>query len=282
MVGSFPLSPEGSPQDLYLSLLRDVLTRYAFADEELRPMYLGGRSWRGVVLRRMQSELNRRGLRVVKPVTVTKEERSRGDDWPADAETMIGRTRLDNIRHCVERVVADAVPGDLIEAGVWRGGAAIFMRGVLAVHGIYDRTVWLADSFEGLPPPVHVGDFDSSDLSQNQMLKVGVQTVRENFERYGLLDDKIEFLVGWFKDTLPSAPLANLAVVRLDGDLYESTWDAITALYPRLSPGGFVIVDDYHSWPGCRRAIDDYRRHEAISEPIESVDEHAIYWRREL
>ena len=77
--------------------------------------------------------------------------RVEGRDWPARAHTMIGLKRLANVRECVERVLADNVPGDLIETGVWRGGTTIFMRAILKVHGVTDRLVWVADSFAGLP-----------------------------------------------------------------------------------------------------------------------------------
>ena len=98
------------------------------------------------------------------------------------------------------------------------------------------------------------------------------------FERYRLFDDQVRFLEGWFADTLPTAPINQLAVARLDGDLYESTWDAITVLYPTLSPGGFLIVDDYGGIPACAKAIQDYCTEHAITEPIEQVDWTGAFW----
>ena len=166
-----------------------------------------------------------------------------GRHWPRTAETMVGLKRLRNIRECVEQVLEDQIPGDLIETGVWRGGSCIYMRAILAAHEIGDRTVWVADSFEGLPPPTLPQD-EGLNFNESPELAVGVDEVRANFERYGLLDDQVRFLIGWFADTLPG-PVRQLAVLRLDGDLYESTWDAMTALEPLVSPGGFVIVDDY-------------------------------------
>jgi O-methyltransferase len=103
--------------------------------------------------------------------------------------------------------------------------------------------------------------------------------VKQNFEKYGLLDDQVCFLKGWFRDTLRSAPIKELAVVRLDGDMYESTMDALTALYPKLSQGGYLIVDDY-GLAGCKRAVDDYRHAEKISDEILPIDECAVYWQR--
>jgi O-methyltransferase len=207
--------------------------------------------------------------------------RGTGADWPRTAHTMIGRKRLDNLHECVAAVLADEVPGDLIETGVWRGGAAILMRGVLAAYGDVDRTVWVADSFDGLPPPDE-GRYpaDAGDKHHEVgFLAVPLEQVRANFAKYDLLDDQVRFLPGWFRDTLPAAPIERLAVLRLDGDMYSSTWEALTALAPKVCSGGFVIVDDYHAVPGCRQAVEDYRREHGIDAPVETIDWAGVYWR---
>jgi hypothetical protein len=197
------------------------------------------------------------------------------------SHTMIGRRRMDNLESCLNRILADRVPGDLIETGVWRGGATIFMRGFLRAHGLTDRLVWVADSFEGLPPPSHEQDA-GYDLSAHHWpsLAVGLEQVQELFARYGLLDDRVRFLKGWFKDTLPSAPIERLALLRLDGDLYESTMDALMPLYDKVSPGGYVIVDDYASCPPCGRAVDTFRDRRGIGDPLVRIDEASVYWRK--
>jgi O-methyltransferase len=194
--------------------------------------------------------------------------------------TMIGRKRLDNLESCLERVIADGIPGDVIETGVWRGGATIFMRGFLAAHGITDRIVWVADSFEGLPPPSLPQDA-AIDFSQvRKDLSISLDRVKALFERYGLLDDRVRFLKGWFKDTLADAPIARLALLRLDGDLYESTMDALNALYGKVSPGGYVIIDDYFSCPPCAEAVRDYRRHHGVTDEIVVIDHQSVFWRK--
>jgi len=210
-------------------------------------------------------------------------ERTQGRVWPEFAHTMIGMPRMENIQRCVEQVLADNVPGDLIETGVWRGGACIYMRGILKAYGVKDRIVWAADSFEGLPrPDVVKAPKDRGDKHHSYpQLAVDLQTVKQNFDSYGLLDKQVEFLKGWFKDTLPNAPIERLAVCRLDGDMYESTMDAIDALYPKLSIGGYLIVDDYGVVPGCKAAIDDYRSRHGISEIIEDIDGWGVFWRKE-
>jgi O-methyltransferase len=111
-------------------------------------------------------------------------------------------------------------------------------------------------------------------------LGVSLETVQANFRRYGLLDDRVKFLPGWFRDTLPVAPVERIAVLRLDGDMYESTHLALTHLYPKLASGGFLIVDDYGALPNCRRAVEDFRHAHAITDSMVSVDWTGMYWRK--
>jgi hypothetical protein len=208
--------------------------------------------------------------------------RAEGRDWPARAHTMIGLKRLANVRECVETVLADNVPGDLIESGVWRGGTTIFMRAILKVHGVTDRLVWVADSFAGLPPPdLARYPLDRGiTLHQFPQLAITLERVRDNFRRYGLLDEQVRFLKGWFRDTLPHAPIERLAVLRLDGDLYESTIQALEGLYDKLSAGGYLIVDDYGNVAACRQAVHDFRERRGINAPIRPIDWAGVYWRR--
>jgi O-methyltransferase len=155
------------------------------------------------------------------------------------------------------------------------------MRGYLAAWDIQDRVVWVADSFEGLPKPSLPQD-SGYDFSAGKMpiLAVTLEEVQENFRRYGLLDGQVRFLKGWFRDTLTVAPIDKLALLRLDGDLYESTMDALNALYHKVVPGGFVIIDDYGDFEPCRRAVQDFRSKHFIDDRIESIDWTGCYWRK--
>jgi O-methyltransferase len=210
------------------------------------------------------------------------EVREYGWDWPSSAHSMIGRKRMENVRNLVESVLGEHVPGDLIETGVWRGGACIFMRGILKTYGVRDRIVWVADSFEGLPKPdENRYPADRGDAFHTfKELAITLEEVQDNFARYDLLDDRVRFLKGWFKDTLATAPIDRLALLRLDGDMYESTMDALTPLYPKLSRGGYVIVDDYHVVAGCKQAVEDYRAAHAITDPLREIDGVGVYWQR--
>ncbi|MGD1282449.1 TylF/MycF/NovP-related O-methyltransferase [Mycobacterium seoulense] len=257
----------------YLDLLRRNLTRYG--NDELVPVgwYFFGRPM-----------LSTRKFMLVRKRPFNPHTRGLGLDWPADALTMIGMQRLTSLQHCVETVLNEDIPGDLIECGVWRGGASILMRAVLAASGDEKRRVWLADSFEGVPPPdtAHYEADRGIRLHRAAgVLAVSEAQVRANFERYGLLDDQVRFLPGWFKDTLQDAPIDRISVLRLDGDLYESTIQCLDALYPRLSPRGFCIIDDYHPIEACRQAVTDYRAKHGITSEIVEIDGTGVLWRKE-
>ena len=210
-------------------------------------------------------------------------EKEYGLIWPKEAETMIGNYRLNNIRFCIETVIKENIEGDFIETGVWRGGGCIFARGVLLANDITDLKIYVADSFEGLPPPditkwpADVGDMHHT---HSDVLAISETTVMDNFKRYNLFDEQVVFLKGWFENTLPTAPIKKLAVLRLDGDMYGSTMVALTNLYPKLSKGGFCIIDDY-TLHGARRAMEDFRCKEQIGSTIIPIDTMSIYWRNE-
>jgi O-methyltransferase len=193
--------------------------------------------------------------------------------------SMIGRKRMDNLQYCIETVLEKNIPGDLIETGVWRGGATIFMRGMLSAYNINDRNVWVADSFEGLPP-ASLKEDEGINLTDEvyPVLSVSLDNVKELFSRYDLLDEQVKFLKGWFKDTLMVAPIKELSILRLDGDLYESTMDALNALYDKVSIGGFIIVDDYNALKVCKMAIQRFRQDKKIHDELIPIDDSSVYW----
>jgi len=275
--------PQVDSPDLYLDLLKRCLTAEIY-DESAWRVETGHRTRMGILQRLRQSVLRtmaKRGYLLVKHKQFDAKSRDVGTDWPCFGYSMVGIQRMNNIEHCMRTVIADKIPGDCIETGVWRGGSTIFMRAILQRFGIKDRTVWVADSFEGLPKPTVAQDCEDAryDLSGCDYLKVSVDQVKANFARFGLLDDQVQFLKGWFKDTLPTAPIKQLAVLRLDGDMYESTMDALNALFHKVSAGGFVIVDDYSAWPGCKAAVDEFRARHKLGGEIHNVDNTGVFWR---
>jgi hypothetical protein len=265
----------------YLELLARCLTRDLFLEEEVRNVDL--RRWPGGEPEGLRDLLREQRWRVVE-AGAPREVRAVGNDWPPHAETMVGLARLSNVLDCTARALADGVPGDLVETGVWRGGTSIYLRAILAALGDDERTVWACDSFEGLPEadaerfpmdvPMRFHEYDQ--------LAVGLEQVRAAFDRYGLLDEQVRFVQGWFRDTLPGVAeeIGSIAVLRLDGDMYESTIDALTHLEPLVAPGGFVLVDDYGGIEACRQAVHDHRDRNGITAPIHEVDWTAVWWRK--
>lgn len=266
----------------YLDLLKKCLTRSIFF-ESYRVVEPPRGSLKGIAWLPVRALLRRRHYQVIQRLPDHARLREEGRDWPAQAETMVGLRRLENVQSCIRQILREDVQGDLIECGVWRGGTTIFMKACLTAYGDgKGRRVWVADSFQGLPKP-DPGAYPADaglDLWRWSQLTVSVDEVRANFAKYGLLDENVRFLEGWLKDTLPSAPIEHLALLRIDVDMYESTMDALRWLYSKVSPGGYVIVDDYGAIPACRQAINDFRAAHGIREPLNTVDWTAVYWRK--
>jgi hypothetical protein len=239
--------------NLYLDLLKRCLTRTLFPDQ-------------------------RYGPDITKPLPFDPDLRRVGRDWPTEAVTMVGMERLNTLQNAVESVVAEGIAGDLVECGVWRGGASILMRATLEACGDTARSVWLYDSFQGLPRPSDPADLDLTDLTP--YLGVSLEQVKKNFELFKLLDNRVNFVQGWFNDTLPVAQVQQIAVLRLDGDMYESTMVALDSLYPKVSAGGYIIIDDYGALPHCQRAVNDFRAKHGIASHIFLVDWTGAYWRK--
>lgn len=284
-----PTLPATDAAGLYLELLKGCLTRELFLDEEYQDVIW----WPESIPLGDPTELWARleqygGWRLVKPTNNVRKRRL-GRDTPPHAETMVGRARLDNVHDLVTRAITGGVPGDLVETGVWRGGTVILMRAVMAAYGSTDRTVWGFDSFAGLPEP----DTDRFPMDvalqlergtkkglMRGMLSVSKEQVERNFERYGLLDDRVRIVEGWFSETLPAASMDQIAVLRLDGDLYQSTLDGLNNLEPKVAPGGFIIVDDYGSIEACAQAVTDYREEHGITAEIHRIDWTGVWWQK--
>ncbi|HUO22889.1 MAG TPA: TylF/MycF/NovP-related O-methyltransferase [Caulobacteraceae bacterium] len=251
----FSTAVSAGGRDLYLDLMARVLTNMIYGDPSNNPENAG----------EYRAEL-----------------RATGQDWPVTAHTMAGLKRLNSLRSLCQQAIDDGVPGHFAETGIWRGGCCIMMRAVLAAHGIDDRSVYAFDSFEGLPPPNPTAYPDDEGLALNEydQFAVGLEQVRDNFQRYGLLDRQVEFVKGYFEETLPAFEGGPFALIRLDGDLYESTHLALKHLYPKLSPGGFVVIDDYGCIPQCAKAVDDFRSEHGLDQPIHWVDWTGVWWRK--
>jgi O-methyltransferase len=275
------LAPEPrTPEEFYLDLIKRVLTRTLSAREMERHALRPTGSVRRRIHGLLQSLLSPLGLELVRvrPCDANDylESGHAAFNRVEDAETMVGTRQLDNMQACVTTVVRENIPGDLLEAGVWRGGMTILMKALLTALGD-KRNVWVVDSFEGLPDPER--SQDSFGWAAGEMA-VSLAEVKGNFARYGLLDDRVRFLKGFFSDTLPTAPIERLSILRVDADLYESTKDVLDNLYSKLSPGGFAIFDDYQNLKDCRRAVDECRARHDVRDPIVNIDSRAVFWRK--
>lgn len=200
---------------------------------------------------------------------------------PKRAHTMIGLMRLENLQFCVEETIRNNIQGDLIETGVWRGGATIFMRFILQKYSIKDKIVYVADSFEGLPKP-NVEEFpqDYGDKHYTRDdAKVSLEEVKNNFKKYGVFDEQVKFIKGFFEDTMRNSSIEKLSLLRLDGDMYGSTWVVLENLYDKLSLNGYLIIDDY-TLKGAYKAVLDFRKMKNIQRSIMPIDGYSIYWKK--
>jgi len=269
--------------NLYIDLLKKVLIDlHRMEYGEYKPLISNYSNWKFNILRKVDKILRKSKFAICRVIDFNLENRINGLDCPSTADTMIGLKRLENIEFCFREIIKNNIPGDFIETGVWRGGATIFMKALLKSANINDRIVWVADSFQGLPKPnEELYEADKGDLHHlSKELVIPLEVVKRNFEKYDLLDDQVKFLKGWFKDTLPVAPIEKLALVRLDGDMYESTMDGLVNLYPKLSVGGYLIVDDWGAVRACQQAVIDYRETNGITEEIKVIDGIGVYWQK--
>jgi hypothetical protein len=270
---------------MYLHLLKNVLLGLNRIDQPVYKPYNWGWENKGDTnpeIIALSALAEQYGLTLCRKSFEKLEYRYQGGDWPIDAETMIGMKRLENIEYCFNQIIENEIPGDLIETGVWRGGATIFMKALLVANAISDRKLWVADSFEGLPKPNEKYPEDKFDIHfQYNELSVSLEEVQHNFEKYNLLDEQVIFLKGWFADTLVVAPIEKLALLRIDGDMYGSTIEVLENLYPKLSIGGFVIIDDWGAVPACKKAVMDFRSQNNITEEIQTIDWCGVYWKKQ-
>jgi len=218
-----------------------------------------------------------------------------GNEVPPNAMalSMAGKRRLDNFALSVATVINDGIQGHIIETGAWRGGASFVAAKVVELlHESEHRTTFICDSFKGIPKPPADRTYNTEDHNANFPVfsEVSAARVYTDAVHFGLRTDSIKVVEGYFNESLPalvaSAPNFALSVLRLDGDTYFSTMDALKVLYPRLQAGGIVIVDDFIDWIGCREAVDDYRKAQNILDPIVLVPHRegeilrGAYWRK--
>lgn len=197
--------------------------------------------------------------------------------------TMTSRERLYSVYQATRHIAAAGVPGDVVECGAWRGGSAMMAAFVLLAQGDSERRVWLYDTFTGMPEPgqedrgLH-GEDPHAEWQRNQRGDLNewcyspLDDVRANLLGTGLAPERLELVQGMVQDTIPARVPERIALLRLDTDWYESTRHELEHLFPRLSPGGVLIVDDYGHWAGVRKAVDDYLSGRGIHLLLNRID----------
>jgi len=185
--------------------------------------------------------------------------------------TMTSRLRMEGLYQAVRHVLTRGIPGDIVECGVWKVGSSMLAAMVLIDSGDVERSLYLYDTFEGMTEPEE-RDVDHRGLSAKRQLSrsekredrknvwayCSLESVRANLVSTGLPEHRVRFVKGPVEKTIPGTLPKEIAVLRLDTDWYASTHHELVHLYPRLSPGGVLIVDDYGHWEGARQAVDEY------------------------
>lgn len=198
--------------------------------------------------------------------------------------TMTSVERMYALYRAILIIVRHEVPGDFVECGVWRGGSVMLMALTLAALGCTDRAIWLYDTFEGMPPPSDI-DRDAHGQTAQSLLQAEARSetsliwsyaprevVARNLARTGYPQQLLRFVEGKVEETAHKQRPEQIALLRLDTDWYESTRCELDVLYPRLVPGGALIIDDYGHWQGARRAVDEYfagQRDPVVFHPID-------------
>jgi len=209
-----------------------------------------------------------------------KKARSKGDQVATTCKervlavmpySLIGSPGLEHTHDLAQNLVQRKIEGSFVECGVAQGGCAALISMVAANEGL-DRNCWFFDSFEGLPDPTNQ-DFSEGQTGQHirplprgSCLGTYEQVSQLLFSHFGLSKEHITLAKGWFEDTLPveAKRVGQIALLRIDGDWYESTKCCLETLYDQVSDGGYLIIDDYCSCFGARKATDEFIRNRDI------------------
>jgi len=203
-------------------------------------------------------------------VAYVEVERKYGLDWPPFGYTMIGKQRLENFRAAIHEVDRNNIPGAIIETGVWRGGAMI-MAAAVTKEAKSNRDLYLYDAFEDIP-----GYGNNKDFLMNSQ-----EDVEKNFDLFSLRDENVHFVKGLFKDTVPLwVKGMPIAVLRIDGNFYDSYCDVLYAMYEDVPVGGIVIYDDIMSHPAVMRCWNDFKTDQGVVEELNRIDTPSAWFRK--
>ena len=195
--------------------------------------------------------------------------------------TMVSVKRLINLYNLVRQVNATHLPGDIVECGVWNGGSAAIMGAACRDDRDHLRTVWLFDSFAGLPTPGSKDGERAQDAYFEGWCQGSIEKVTQIFNQLHLSLEPVKIITGWFDSTLKAEPIKTIALLHIDADWYESVKVVLEELYDKVVDGGFIVLDDYWTWQGCRQAMTEYlREHQIQGVVFKSVDNHGVYFQK--
>lgn len=199
--------------------------------------------------------------------------------------TMTSKERIFTLQQSVQYIARHGIPGDIVECGVWKGGSMMAIARTLQQQGDRQRHLHLFDTFEGMAEPTSLDTSlfgeAASDVRQRETKNLGpnarwvyspLEEVKQNLSQTGYDLQRLSFIKGKVEDTLPAHAPSQIALLRLDTDWYESTYHELVHLYPRLSVGGVLIIDDYGHWAGARKAVDQYFAEHRVQVLLQRVD----------
>jgi len=196
--------------------------------------------------------------------------------------TMTSAERLFALCEAVRYVVQHRIPGDIVECGVWKGGSMMAIARTLLENSDKSRSLYLFDTFTGMAPPqdidVTVDGVAAADIGAtlerqgDKWCLAGVEEVRAGMRSTGYDPSLLHYVEGRVEDTIPAHAPGLISLLRLDTDWYESTRHELIHLFPRLSNGAVLIIDDYGFWKGCRKAVDEYFSEHRIPLLLNRID----------
>jgi O-methyltransferase len=197
--------------------------------------------------------------------------------WLIRRNTMVSPARIANLSHLAQRIEDEQIPGDVLECGVYKGGTAAALART-ATHSRFPRTVWLFDSFQGMPPATAADGPEAGSWVGN--LVSSPQRVRLLLQRTGADLSRVRIVPGLFQNTFPSIHIPQIALLNIDADWYDSVKLSLETFYNAVVPRGFISMDDYGAWPGCRRAVDEFFHSRQLSFPLHPVDDTAHWFQK--
>ncbi len=196
--------------------------------------------------------------------------------------TMLSPNRLINLYDLVQKANTLNLPGDIVECGVWNGGSAVIMGVACREDEIYFkvRNLWLFDSFQGLPRPKARDGKRERDSYFEGWTKGDIKNVVKVFNKLDVPLENVKIIPGWFNSTLSANSINTIAVLHIDADWYESVKMVLEELYDKIVPGGFIVLDDYWTWQGCKKAFEDYIKENKIEGIVMKKVDKSVYFQK--